>query len=295
MTNAKQGKGAQWSGATADPEQPAPGLAEAIRAAGTALDRFNRQFLAGVAKASETLSGQMSRSAAGIGFLQKSPGKGGIGKEFDGAAVRFAETAREMNDTGKVLASGLQKTFHGFLDTGFKSELRNAESSWKGFCNSMEKVFLKTVSRLVGNLMQQAVQGLFDWISGSFGFSSGMGFGKAQQGMPGIPLPGLESLSRSMTIRPVVEGLTDRAGRIAFTRRTSGETAASHSAGRLAGPLPRPAVQVQVQVINQTGTPVKAEQGPVAADMEKAVVGVVLKNFNEGGSIWQMIRGEKGK
>ncbi|MCE5243397.1 MAG: hypothetical protein LLF99_09385 [Desulfobacteraceae bacterium] len=293
MTNAKQGRGTKWSGSTADPEQPATGLAEALRAGGTALDRFNRQFLAGVAKASETLSGQMSRSAAGIGFLQKSPGKGGIGKEFDGAAGRFAETAREMNDTGKVLASGLRKTFHGFLDTGFKSELRNAESSWKGFCNSMEKVFLKTVSRLAGNLMQQAVQGLFDWISGSFGFSSGFGSGKAQQGMPGVPLPGLESLSRSLTVRPVVEGLTDRAGEIFFTRG-SGERVLNRRETAAYG-KPAAPVQVQVQVINQTGTPVKAEQGPVTADLEKAVVGVVLKSYNEGGSIWQMIRGEKGK
>lgn len=243
------------------PESLTSDVSAAVRTMGATLDLFNRQFLAGI-------------------------------------TGRFDDTARAMNTTGNKLTAGLQKTFHAFLDTGFKGELQSAESSWTRFCDSLESSFFKAVSRLAGVLMQQVFKGLFDWVAGSIGFSSGGGIGEF--GMGGLTSLGSASPSHAATIHPVVEGLTNRGTGILSLDGGMKESASLLAAASASGEMPTrsaapAALSVHVSIDNQTGMPVKAEQGPVTTDLEKAVVGVVLKSYNEGGSIWQMIRGEKGK
>jgi hypothetical protein len=48
-----------------------------------------------------------------------------------------------------------------------------------------------------------------------------------------------------------------------------------------------------VSIDNQSSAPVKAEQGNASFDGEKYVLGIVLKDYAQGGSIWKMIRGKK--
>ena len=144
--------------------------------------------------------------------------------------------------------------------------------------------------------------GLFGWIKGLFGGGSGLGYNVAEWTGVGLGHRGgmAGSLPDSIFVPAGIfanaprlhNGLAPdefpavlQSGERVLNRR---ETAAYNKTSTTT-------LQVQVNIENQTGTPVKAEQGPVRYDMEKAVVGVVLKNYNEGGSIWQMIRGEKGK
>ena len=221
-----------------DPKSFDANVSEALRTAGASVERFNAQFLAGMAKISDAVSRPLATNSAA----------------FDGALGKFDDTARAMAASGNALASGLQKSFHTLFDTEFKGELRSAESSWKGFCNSLENVFFRTLSKLAASGIQQIFKGVFNWISGGSEFFGGGEFSPVSTMLDGASPSGSRSFSPSKT-----------------------------------------SLQIQVNIENQTGTPVKAEQGPVRYDMEKAVVSVVLKNYNEGGSIWQMIRGEKGK
>lgn len=296
MSKAREEIGRTRNKTSTDPATLAIGVSEAFRNVGTTLDRLNSQFLESMTKISEmafkrlptgenTSTGFVVAGRAGEEFRRKQAGTDGtgIGTTFEGARDKFGDTARAMSGTGNELASGLEKTFSRFFENEFKGELRTAENSWKSFCSSLESVFSKTLSKLAGNWMQKAFQGIFNGVFGAGGFSSGSDFTAARTGFGDIFPLGIDFSTNAGSVKPFVEGITKSEAGVRADRQMQAAAA------------DRPPLVVNIELTNQSGVPVKAEQGPVRYDLEKAVVGVVLKNYNEGGSIWQMIRGEKAQ
>lgn len=239
--------------------------------------------------------------------------------ESRGLSVSFEADALAMERTGGVLEKALQSSFHNVFSKSFKTEVGSAKDLWDVFCRSLTTSFASALAKMVASWLKSGLEDLFGELlsglggfmgSGSSGTASGWGltnplqpnlFGETQSGSA------VSAFGGAGTSRPGGPGLVigrTGAGEATWSVPASQASTLAEAPTFRAGPSDGRArsgggdrvqpVSVAINIENQTGIPVKAEQSYARFDLEKQVIGIVLKSYQEGGSVWQLIRGGKG-
>lgn len=215
---------------------------------------------------------------------------------FEGYANGIRQAAASLM---KDLASGWSNLFKQI----FKGELDSAEDLFKGFLNTILDAFSNILTKMIEVFIESQLYSLF---GGLFGGLTGPGMGAIGSGGSWGNLANhilgekfATGGTLSLLSKPVAfatGGVIDRPMLALMGEGRHKEALVPLPDGRaipaiVTDPNSTRPIEIQVNVENKSSQPVKAEQGRMDRDsMDRYIVGVVLKDYEQGGSVWKTFR-----
>lgn len=195
--------------------------------------------------------------------------------------AKFAIMSDEVGNKFQQMAEMIGTVFENLktnLSDFFFDAMRGELKSISDYVTS----FLRSVQREMANLMaQDMTSSIISAGSSLLGFHSGGAVVRHQGGLiPAFHGGGMLASDERLAINKVGERYITREQNDWLTR-------ISRQAGGGAG------VNVEFNLSNESGTPLKAEQSGSSFEMDRYIIGVVLKSAQENGPIRQMIQGNR--
>ncbi|MFZ2447492.1 MAG: hypothetical protein WAW37_14145 [Syntrophobacteraceae bacterium] len=197
----------------------------------------------------------------------------------------------EMRSSGEKFISSTGSGLKNLFGSILKGELTSAKDLWGAFCNFLADSLSKVLSKMAASGFEQMLGGLFGSISGGggsspFGFLSGIfhsggvaGEAEAYRMLSPLAFAGAPRLH---------SGLAPDEFPAILQRGEAVIPKGKWSTG--GGPQ---ALKVEVRIDNQSSAPLKLEQGPVARNIDKLVIGIVAKDIDEYGVLGKMIKNQR--
>ncbi len=253
------------------------------------------------------------------------------GSFFDGLKQGLQDLRKDLTTASedgrqfvKDLKSSIESEFSTFWSDFFSGEYADAADAASGLGKAVADAFATAFSNYLSKQLSRSFDSLFDvlgnLVGGLFGSSSGTTFTSASGvswnssmnflehhsgGIVGLTggkvrpgdmsllagAPRLHSGLAADEYPAILQGgeevisKSDRATILNELRSSKQQSGASSNSG---------GESVSVKVVNQGSSPVKASTANAKFDGKKWVLDVVLEDFSQGGSIWQMVRGGKG-
>ena len=222
--------------------------------------------------------------------LMEKQSKGYFGNFKDGISdvvKGWGDAFDQMKEIGRDTAQAMQRAFSDFFFDVMTGKLRDLESVFKNFLNSILRsisdMMAEQVTKGLSGFIGSAISSLFGGGGTVHGINLYENFGAgayAHSGglvtsagiIPKFHFGGL-AYDEVPAILQRGEYVVSRRGVEALDRINRGQAG----------------VNVVVNVENQTGLPLNAEQKGVEFDGEKYVVGVILKNYHQYGELYHLI------
>ena len=197
-------------------------------------------------------------------------------------AESIKKTLTDIQQIGKAAAQGLQQSFQSFFFDAMQLKLHSLLDYFKSFARSVEQV----ISQMLAKKMVAGILGLFT-SSATASAGGNIGIGSGGYVIPGAANGGIlkggfkafatGGIATEPTLGLIGEGKYNEA----VVPLPDGKSI----------PVKGMGTKIQVNINNQTGQPLKGEQGDVQFDGEQYIVNVILKNAQNYGSIYHLIRG----
>ncbi|MCE5335652.1 MAG: hypothetical protein LLG06_13795, partial [Desulfobacteraceae bacterium] len=226
------------------------------------------------------------------------------------ATNAYETSAMSMRKTANGLVSDLNSEFSSFFQKAWKGELKTAEDYFDAFCDAIGNAFSKALSNMMADMMTSGLKSIFggsglgDIFGSLFGGGSSSAASFDNSAAIGRAL-GFHSggiVGNGGTTRPVNPLVFVGAPRL-HSGLASDEFPAILQRGELV--IPKGAVKaadsnqsarplsVQIQIDNQSSTPLKLEQSFMNQGLDKIVVGIVAKDIDSYGVLGRMLRSRK--
>jgi hypothetical protein len=241
----------------------------------------------------------------GLSPGQASQPVSGIGQFVGEIRAGLRQTSQEWNsfsdsvdERGRRTTEILQSGFEGLFRKSFKGEVSTAKDVFQSFCDFLGAAFAKTVSKmasdLLGSALSSALRGLASTSMGG-GFDLAGGVAESVFGCPPRVASSSEALPASVMVAlpspgnrpalgaPSVLGALSASGDFRPAASRQPVTAAS------GGTPPN----IEVRIENHGVDIGQASARTIQMDPEKMVIGIIVKNVNEGGALRQLLGARK--
>ena len=207
--------------------------------------------------------------------LKKEGFVGTLNRYLDEATKNFDDWGLQIQAFADGLAKGMAQSFNTFFFDAMKGELKSLEDYWKSFTDMILQMIARIMAEWVSLKILGGVKGAGTLLSSLFAgvFHKGGVVGESPAPMRLVPVGAFANARRYHS------GL---AGDEELGIFQKGETIIPKGVG-FGGPK-----QVIVNVKNETGTPVQSKDVKVDFNLEKMVVGIILKNRQQNGPLRYM-------
>lgn len=195
----------------------------------------------------------------------------------------------EMSVSGEKMIEKTGSGLKSFFRAVFKGELKSARDLWDFFCGSLADSLSGALSKITSHSMKSLLENLFDnafgganssnLLSGLFHSGGIVGHGGGLRIMPSLAFAGAPRLHSGLASDEFPAIL--QRGEMVIPK-----------GGWTAGDPRQQNLNVEVRIENQSGSPLKLEQGSVARGIDKMVIGIVARDIDENGVLGRMLRNQ---